>query len=168
MHDRLSRLGALAVIGSLVACAPGSDPVAPEEDGVSLSQASVTNGTGTFSFDKTQWWDCAGEMIHNVFQISYSYTLVLLPTGEYVYRELWPYGAVGTITGLSSGTVWTRITVSPYVERSTGGGMVTYTGLVKFVSETGPTIQVHESFHVSNNANGEVTADHDEFDCKQR
>ncbi len=99
-------------------------------------------------------------MVHNVFQVSYRYTLVILPTGEYVYRELWPYGTIGTITGLSSGTVWTRTEVSPYVERSTGGGMVTWTGHVRFVSETGPTIDVNESFHLSSNANGDVTADH--------
>lgn len=134
---------------------------------VSRSAASVTDGTGSFSFDAVHYWSCAGEMVHNVFQISFTWTKVELPTGEYVYREPWHVNGVsGSITGLSSGTVWLREhMVSPYIERSMGGGMVEYTGHVRFVSETGPTIQVNEVFVLNSNANGEPTVDFYNAEC---
>ena len=133
----------------------------------SHSAATITSGTGTFSFDRVHYWGCVGEMVHNVFQVSFTWTKVETPTGEYLYREPWHVnGVVGSITGLSSGTVWLREhVVSPYIERSMGGGMVEYTGHVRFVSETGPTIQVNELFDVSSNANGETTVDFYKSDC---
>ena len=137
---------------------------------LSAAGATMTRGTATFSLDRVDFWDCVGEMIHNQFEVTFDFTLVLLPGGEFVYRELWPSaGPLGTITGLSSGTVWVRErTLSSYVARSTGGGLEMFTTNALFVSETGPTIRVREVFHVSGNANGEVTADFYQAHCDVR
>ena len=138
-----------------------------EHSGPASRSASITDGTGSFSFDRVQYWDCAGEMVHNVFQVSFNWTRVDLPTGDYLYREPWHVNGVsGSITGLSSGIVWLREhMISPYLERSMGGGMVEFTGHVRFVSENGPNIQVNEVFVVSSNANGEQTVDFYRSDC---
>ena len=91
-----------------------------------------------------------------------------LPSGEYVYRELWPrtVGA-GTITGLTSGHVWRRdVGASPLIDRSTGGGMLRWTASMRFVSETGPSIDVFENFHFSRDANGEVKVDRYQSSCE--
>jgi hypothetical protein len=151
---------------------PPASSVALEGSPVALSAAgaTVTQGTGTFSLDAIQFWDCIGEMIHNQFEVTYDYTLVVLPSGESVYRDLWPStGPLGTVTGLSSGTVWVRErTLGPDVIRSTGGGLQMFTTNALFVSETGPTIHVREVFHLSGNANGEVTADFYQAYCDVR
>ena len=129
--------------------------------------ASITEGTGTFSFDRVHYWACIGEMVHNVFQVSFEWTKVELPNGEYLYREPWHVlGVWGTITGLTSGTVWYREHgISPSIERSMGGGMYEYTGHVRFVSETGPTILVNEVYHLSSDANGKTTVEFYNAEC---
>lgn len=158
------------LLAGLASCAPGpevTEPTPGELGQVSLS-ATSTKGTATFNFDQVHFWDCIGEDIHNVFQVTYDYTLIQLPSGEYVYRELWPNGkAVGTVTGLTSGHVWQRnIQASPFVDRSTGGGMTHWTYQGRFVSATGPTIDVHEVFHLSRDANGEVRVDSFKSSCR--
>lgn len=172
----LRALTLAGILGSSAACDNASSIASPVQGAsvsparrspAPLSSANVTNGSDTFVFDQTHYWGCAGEMVHNHFEVTYDYTLVELPTGEHVYRALWPTGVLGTITGLSSGTVWVRErTLAPQIQRSTGGGMESYTVLAWFVSETGPTIQVHENYHLSANANGEVTADVYSSDCR--
>jgi hypothetical protein len=108
-------------------------------------------------------------MIHNVFEITFSYTAVTLADGRILYREIWPNTrGVGTVTGLTSGHVWRRdIRASPYILHSGGPSdfeRYVYNG--PFVSETGPTITVHETFQVSTNANGEVVVDQFESTCQ--
>jgi hypothetical protein len=136
-------------------------------DAAPASFAQVEHGTAVFNFNRTHFFGCAGETVRNVFSVTFSYTRVRLPTGEYVYRELWPrQDAVGTVTGLSSGHVWQRNNLpSPYVERSTGGGMTHFTSHVRFVSETGPTLIVREVFHMSRNASGELVVDEYKASC---
>ena len=159
---------ALPLLASLIACDPHlTAPAARIPSQASLA-ANVEHGTGVFSFDAVHYWDCVGENVPNAFDVTYSYTRVTLPSGEYVYRELWPKTeGVGTITGLTSGHVWRRdIGAGPLVDRSTGGGMLRWTGKVYFVSETGPRIVVSENVHLSRNANGEVKVDRFESTCK--
>jgi hypothetical protein len=88
----------------------------------------------------------------------FTYRLILTPRGDFVYVEHWDTEAVtGTMIGLDSGIVWTRTkNLSPYIVRSTGGGMEHYTFKGTFVSDHGPTIEVHEVYHVSYDANGEL------------
>lgn len=160
------------LLAGAVACGAGTDLTEPNPRASrppSFS-ASVQSGISTFSFDRVHWWGCIGERVHNVFVVTYSYTLVQLPTGEFVYRELWPNGgAVGAVTGLTSGHVWTRDSgPSPYIESSTAGGRTTFTGLVRFVSETGPTIEVREVFHLSRDASGEIRVDEYMASCEAR
>ena len=144
--------------------APPDQRSAPRES-VTLSTA-VTNGTGTFSVDAVQFWDCVNEDIHNVFEASYTYTLVELPNGQTTYRELWLNQIAGTITGLSTGTVWERVVqASPYVHITGPAGSEWFIYKGKFVSETGPTIDVREMGRLVTNANGEVTIDDYAFTC---
>ena len=165
-----TKWGALALLAGLAGCA-ADDPIAPEGGTAlaALAPADVQKGTYVFTYDKVQYWGCAGEMIHNVFELNLQYTRIVLPNGNYVYLELEdPMVVVGTITGLTSGTVWQRREVSAWVERSTGGDGFTFAGTVIFSSETGPTIVVQWVTHFSYNANGDLTADVDLSNCKVR
>lgn len=173
MRLRMVSWNALLLAAALVACeAPGSvEPPRAPVPGHASRSASAVHGTGTYSFDAVFFWDCVGEEIHNVFSVSYSYTMVELPDGRSMYREIWlnQMGA-GTITGLTSGNVWRRdIHASPYFVRSGGpteAEAYVYNG--RFVSETAPDIYLHEAFHVSTNANGDVVVDNFTSSCTMR
>ena len=166
-----TRIRCLPLILVAAACA---DFTAPEpslraNDHPALMQgASVTRGTGVLRFDRVHFFACVGERVHNVFAIPYEFMLVQLPNGNHIYHELVPAAeGVGTITGLTSGHVWRRdVQSSPYFERSAGGGMTHWTYTGRFVSETGPTLQVHETFHLSANAQGEATVLHHDVQCR--
>jgi hypothetical protein len=131
----------------------------------------VESGTGTFTFDAVHYWDCVGENVHNVFEATYRYTVIELPNGQTTYREIWlnTVGA-GTITGLSTGTVWRRdIQAAPYVLHNGGpGGSEWFIYKGRFVSEGGQTIDVREMGRLVVNANGNVTVDDYTFTCTMK
>ena len=165
-------LGLFAALASVLLIACTDRPTAPKRtiapNQSSSAAASVESGTGIVSVDVVLFWECAGEDVHNVFDVNYKYTLVELPNGRTTYREIWlnTVGA-GTITGLTSGTVWRRdIQASPYVLHTGGlGGSEGFVGKVRFVSETGPDIDVRERFRLVVNANGELTVDDYSITC---
>lgn len=166
----LRSLIALTLFAGATAC---TEPLAPPTgpDGVPVqASADIVRGTGVFTFDGLAWFECAGETVRSVVYAPYTYQLVQMPTGEYVYTERWDTDNVtGTLYGQESGHVWTRQhNISPYIERSTGGGMAHFTFTALFVSETAPTIQVQQIFHVSRSATGDITAQKVELRCVRR
>src|SRR5688500_17157543 len=143
----------------VVAVAGCSDTTGPNNPEAQPQRSAIrTSGTGVFTVDAVTWHPCLGEVVHTVLHAPYTFHLVRNPNGEYVYHEQWDSHAItGTVTGLTSGTVWTRERfVSPYTERSAGGGMTHYTFGGFLVNESGVTVQVREVFHVSRNATGEL------------
>ena len=124
--------------------------------------ATIETGSGVFVVeDEVVWFEPVGEYVLVSVYAPFTYRLILTPRGDYVYVEHWDAEAVtGTMEGLSSGIVWTRTkNRSPYIVRSTGGRMEHYTFKGTFVSEDGPTIEVHEVYHVSYDANRELRVD---------
>lgn len=154
----------------VAACADVRDATAPDEPaGIArLDAATVTRGTGVFTFNRVHFWACVGERVHNVARMPLEWTQVVTPNGDVLYRELIMNGeGVGTVTGLTSGHIWRRdVKASPFIQHTMGGGMTHFTYQGRFVSETGPTLFVHEVFHVSRDASGEITVDHHEVSCR--
>jgi hypothetical protein len=127
--------------------------------------AVVEKGTGVLEIDQVFFLDCFGEWVHEIGSVTYNYHRVQLPNGNYVYHDLW-LKLASTSYGLESGHVWTiNKNVSPYIERSTGGGMTHFTAQTTGVSETGPTIELRNVFHISFDANGELKVDRLEIRC---
>ena len=160
------RILTVAIAAAAAACSDSAgpaDPVAPIQ-----MNATTTKGTGVFAVDNVVFFPCVGETVHTVLNAPFTFYLVTLPSGEYVYHDHWDTQAVtGTLTGLTSGTVWTRDRFrSPFMDRSTGGGTTHWTSTGIFVSETGPTLQINEVFHVSRNAAGEIKVLKHEFNCR--
>jgi hypothetical protein len=105
--------------------------------------------------------DWIGEWVHEDGGVTFNYHRVQLPNGDYVYHDLW-FQTTSTLTGLKTGTKWIlQRNVSPDVIRSTGGGMIMWTTLSIYVSETGPTIHIHYLYHISYDANGELRVQRD-------
>lgn len=164
----------------LVACGESTHPFSPAStepaptdapaplDRTADAGAVVEEGTGVFTFDGVFFFDCVGEDIRSVVYAPYTYHLVQMPNGDFLYQETWDTEAVtGTLTGQTSGIVWQRTNnVSPLIQRSTGGGMLHYTFKGDFESELGPDLKVHEIFHASWNAGGELTAEQYHFNCR--
>jgi len=168
---RLPLAFALAVLLALVtACAGAGETTGPGEPAgtARLEAATVTQGTGVFTFDRVHFWACVGESVHNVVRMPFQWTQVVTPTGDVLYRELSPNAeGVGTVTGLTSGHIWRRdVKASPLIQHTMGGGMTHFTYQGRFVSETGPALFVHEVFHVSRDASGEITVRHHEVSCR--
>jgi hypothetical protein len=163
---------ALLLVTGLIACDAAADTVEPlRTPAPAALSATTVRGTGTLTVDAVHFWDCVGEDIHNVFEVTYSYSSVTLPDGRIVYREHWPNErGIGTITGLTSGNVWRRdLQSSPYFRHAGGGTEVeayVYNG--RFVSETAPDIHVHEVFHFGTNARGELVVDRYDVTCTLR
>lgn len=170
---------ALAVAGTLAACGEARDPVSPTSSDAAASDgpelvtgtadagAIVEKGTGVWTFEGTGYFECVDEVVLSIVSAPYTYQLVEMPSGDFVYRETWDTDAVtGTVTGLESGIVWQRTNnVSPMVVRSTGGGMTRYTFKGDFVSDEGPDLKVVEIFHLSSNASGEITTEFYDLRC---
>lgn len=134
---------------------------------LSAKQAIVESGTAVFEYDGVGYWECADEDVHSVVYAPYRYHIVETPSGNLIRTENWDVKTVtGVVEGLESGHIWVRThNVAPAVIRSTSGDMVQYTFKAKFISDTGPTIIVHETYHVTYNANGEKTVEKGEVRC---
>lgn len=171
---------ALCLVLTMAACTENEAPTSLEPSDVLTAQqrpaavvetgngAVVERGEDVFTFDQIIWLECVGEYVRAIVYAPYSYHLVLTPTGDFIYHDLWkPQDITGTLTGQSSGIIWTRArNVSPFISRSTGGGMEHMVGTVLFTSETGPDLLIHEVYHSSQNANEEVTAEFYLSRCK--
>ena len=152
----------------VVAAAGCSDSTGPVADVSAQFEASAVTGTGAFTADNVVFFPCVGEVVHTVVNAPYTFRLLTLATGEQVYHEHWdPHAVTGSITGLTSGTVWTRDrNRSALIDRTTGGGMLHFTFTGIFVSDTGPTLRINEVFHTSRNAAGELVIEKYEFNCR--
>lgn len=118
-------------------------------------------GEGVFVESGDFVLDCLSETVREVHtEIVFKYHLTVTPGGGTIFVDRFiPGTATGTLVGLTSGTIWTldRV-ISPEVIRVTAGEMHTFTANIWWVSETGPTLNLHSLFHISTNANGEVTS----------
>lgn len=162
----------LLVFAALVSCSDNGGPlsVADSTGDLHPTQADIVeHGTGVLVFDGILSLACLDEDVHEVLNAPYTFQRVTTPSGNTIYREPFDHKLVtGTMTGLSTGTVWQRTTtVSPFVSRNTagGGGMTHFTSMAKWVSETGPDIHGTQVFHISFDASGRVTAEHSSFSC---
>jgi len=180
---KTNALLALAALGLVLACGESTGPLSPVNPDLSAGEgpefvnatadagATVEEGTGVFTFDGIVFFDCVGEDVRSIVYAPYTYRITETPGGNLIYRETWDTEAVtGTLIGQTSGIVWQRTNnVSPLVQRSTGGasGMFHYTFKGDFESDVGPDLKVHEVFHLSWNAAGELTAEFHKANCRQ-
>ncbi len=156
-HARL-----LVIPAALLLVACERQPVAPDQ---ALAPQPVfaafhENGEGVIVERGDNDLNCLNETVRGGVEIPYRYHLTVTPSGHTILVETFiPGTGTGTLLGLSSGTIWTldRV-VSPYVERVTAGTSVQFTANIWWVSETGPTLNIHSVFHISTNARGEITA----------
>lgn len=170
---RSHRLFSLLLFALILACSDGGGPLAADRttaDLLPVQSDVVESGTGVFTFNGINPnLACIGEGVRSVVHAPYHYKVHTTPSGNTVYVELWDHKSVtGTLTGLTTGTVWTRTrTVSPFIDVSTGGDsrMTMYIVRATFVSETGPTIEAKEVFHITRDASGRVTSEHYSFRC---
>ena len=126
--------------------------------------AVVEKGTAHFAVEADFPIDVLGEDVHLSWSVSYNYHVVTTPGGDTVYHELW-LNPSATLTA-ESGTVWTlKKTVSPFINRSTGGGMTQFTERSTYVSDTGQILELRNKFQISFNANGELKIDRFEVRC---
>ena len=118
-------------------------------------------GEGVFVSSGDHVLDCLSETVREDHtEILFRYHLTVTPGGGTVLVDPFiPGTGTGTLVGLTSGTIWTldRV-VSPDVLRITAGQMYMFTANIWWVSETGPTLNIHSLFHISTNADGEVTS----------
>ena len=125
---------------------------------ISAAPAVVEKGEGSLAFDEHFYSDCLGEWAYEIASVTYNYHLVLTPKGDYVYRDLWLN--LSSVVTTESGTVWTlKKNVSPFVDRSTGGGGTLWTTQLTYVSDTGQTQEIRRQFHISFDANGALRVD---------
>ena len=119
------------------------------------------NGEGVFVSSGDYFLDCLGETVREVHtEIAFRYHLTVTPGGGTILVDPFiPGTGTGTLQGLTSGTIWTldRV-VSPEVIRATAGQSHTFTANIRWLSETGPTLNIHSLFHMSTNAIGEITS----------
>ena len=152
---------ALLLVAFAIGC--GDDAVAPGTQDLAqpVFAAFHENGEGVFVSSGDYNLNCLNETVREAgTEIAYRYHLTVTPSGHTIFVEPFiPGTGTGTLLGLSSGTIWTldRV-VSPYVERVTAGTSVHFTANIWWVSETGPTLNIHSLFHISTNANGQITA----------
>lgn len=174
MKRLLRTLVTIAVLAPLASACDGSaPPTAPGTTALAsgtANAADVSTGTGTFTHSAVGYFSCAGEDVLSVVNAPYIYRTVQTPQGTFLYVERWLTDQVtGTLTGQTTGTVWTREgNVTVYVERHGSGDLARYAFRGYFTNEAGDRILVNELFHVSQNVNGELTVDKYEFNCRLR
>jgi hypothetical protein len=146
----LAGLGLFVLAGMQPAMAQGKAALNPA---TVESGYDVMGGSG-----EEDWTHIVGEPIAFWLHAPFTWRLVTTPRGETVYHLKWDSAAVeGTLTGLWTGTEWVRTKAAANLTtRSMGGGMTHITCKNTFVSETGPTIEVREVYHISWDANGEL------------
>lgn len=163
------RFACPALLLLLAACSEGAPPSPLAAPLVRQADAAtVTSGTGVYVFQAdVPFHECVGEVVRADVRAEYTYRLVRTPKGDALYVERWtPQSTTGTLTGLTSGHVWVRTrTVSPFISHTVGGGVTHYTFRGTFVSETGPTLEVREMFHVSADATGTVRVERVQMKC---
>lgn len=129
--------------------------------------AVVEKGEGVLNIEEEFFLECFGEVLHSIGTIPYTYHRVQLPNGNYVYHDLY-LNPTFVAVGLDTGTIWTLAkNVSPFVDRSTGGGATLWTSMQTWVSDAGEKVEVRNVFHVSYDANGNLKVDRLEIRCRE-
>lgn len=129
--------------------------------------AVVEKGEGVLNIEEEFFQECFGEVLHSIGTIPYTYHRVQLPNGKYVYHDLW-LNPTFVAVGLDTGTIWTLAkNVSPFIDRTTGGGMTHFTAMGTWVSDAGEKIELRNVFHVSYDANGNLKVDRLEIRCRE-
>lgn len=169
---RTVRITMSAAVLLLLACSESGGPLSTESAVVATNgrapAAAMTTGSGVFSWEGVNIrYECLDEPTYSVINAPYTYHLVVNLNGDEVYVEKWDKKAItGTLTGLVTGRVWTRVdNVSPMVIRTAGGGMTHYTFRGTMVREGGPTLEFRELYHVSRDANGELRVENWKYNC---
>jgi hypothetical protein len=172
-HRNPLRFIGIGVLGFLASCSDrtpaGPDaPVDPAAAAVGEQGADLEQGTGVFAFDGVVWMDCINEFVFSHVRAPYTYRVTVTPSGNVLYQDSFDHRVSnGTMTGLSSGIVWTRVNNrAPFIQNITLGGTVTH-GVFNgdFVSDNGPTIKAHEVFHMRQDADGQIVAERGDFRC---
>lgn len=167
---RLVRLTMSAAVLFALACSEVGGPLSTESAlvGTDRQASAMTTGSGVFSWEGVSIdYECLDEPTYSVVNAPYTYHLVVNPNGDEVYVEKWDKKAItGTLTGLVTGRVWTRVdNVSPMVIRTAGGGMTHYTFRGTMVRDGGPTLEFREIYHVSRDANGVLRIENWKYNC---
>lgn len=139
--------------------------------GVGLTMATwaapsvVEKGSGVVDDAGGYYNECLGQNITWWVHAPYTYHVVTLANGDYVYHDMWFKDVTGEILA-QDGTVWTRTgQVSPFVDKTTGGGATHYTSRVTFVSEDGRKMEIRATVHVNFDANGKLRANFEFINC---
>ena len=160
----IAGIAALAVLVTpLLSCgdAAGPGPTAPPLAAVAAAGATQEKGVGLFESSGTGFNECLGEVTSARIAIPYTYHATTTPSGNTIFVDHFiPGAANGTLVGLTTGRVWTmRRNISPEVIRTTAGEMYHAVANIWWESETGPDVQYHNSYHIVQNASGDITVE---------
>jgi hypothetical protein len=148
--------------------ADGRTPARVEAATVASSGAEQASGTGVFVGDGTSYRDCLGEMAHVHNEMPFRWHMVVTPSGNVMFSDPFISNAgTGQTEGLASGRIWTldRV-VSPEVISTNAGVEAHFVAVLHWVSETGPSFTLHNSYRFVQNANGEVVVNSFESRCE--
>jgi hypothetical protein len=160
---------AVALLASTLACTGKDMPTSPRLVPAAASFAAVEmSGTGVLSGSGRRFLDCIGEVGILQSDIPYRFHSVVTPSGAMHFTDSFiPGEASGSIVGESTGRVWTlQRAISPEVSQTTGAGESSFfTTNNWYTSETGPTLNFHNTLRFRQNADGQVTVDDFEIRC---
>ena len=172
MKTALKRVTFCAIAIAVSACADRvAGPATPDEASSSVL-ASVSGGAvkesgyGVLVGDGTRYLDCIGEDFHAHNEFPFKWSRTVTPSGNVVFKDPFIEGGFGRAEGLTSGTVWTVDRyLSPEVITTNAGEHAFFVAIVHWVSETGPSFTIHNTYHFVQNANGDVKVDSFESRC---
>lgn len=177
MKTALKRVTLCAIAIAVTACADrATGPAAPDAASSDAASSSVLasasggavreSGYGVFVGDGTRYLDCIGEDFHVHNEFPFQWFRTVTPSGNVVFKDPFIKGGFGHAEGLTSGTVWTVDRyVSPEVITTSAGEHAFFVAIVHWVSETGPSFTIHNTYHFVQNANGDVKVDSFESRC---
>jgi hypothetical protein len=166
MRVPINTIVSCLLVSALGACADVEAPSGPA--GATLQVGAVQErGTGVFIGDGTIFFDCLGEYVHVHNEFPLTWHRIVTPSGNVVFKDPFvPNGGSGRAEGLTSGTIWTidRV-ISPEVIITNAGQKAFFVAITHWVSETGSSFTVHNTFHFVQNANGDVLVNSFESRC---
>ena len=171
MRIQISSL--ILFLAAAAACSEPTSAPADEDAGLSLTASAngtaVDRGDGVFAVvNDVLYLDCVGEEVRFNATVPFRWTLATTPSGHTNYMATFiPHTQSGVAVGQTSGRVWTlNHVISPQGTRSTASTTVlTFTALQMWVTDGGPTMQLHTLFRVSQRADGTTVVDKFEFRC---
>lgn len=172
MRTALERATFCAIAIAVSACADRVTGAAAPDVASSSVLASASGGAvhesgyGVLVGDGTRYLDCIGENFHAHNEFPYQWFRTVTPSGNVAFRDPFIKGGFGQAEGLTSGTVWTVDRyLSPEVINTNAGQQAFFVAIVHWVSETGPSFTIHNTYHFVQNANGDVKVDSFESRC---